>query len=79
MTVIKRTVSIDADVAEQIAKAAEEDGMSFSAWLTTEAEHALRLREGLQAVAEWEAENGPFTPEEIAEGRARAKKILNIP
>jgi len=39
--------------------------------MTAAARHALRLREGLIAVAEWEAEHGAFTPEELDAGRRR--------
>jgi hypothetical protein len=31
----------------------------------------LRLRDGLAAVAEWEAEHGPLTAEELAVARRR--------
>ena len=45
--------------------------MSVSAWLTAAARQAIRLREGLAAVAEWEAEHGALTEKELAEARAR--------
>jgi hypothetical protein len=35
------------------------------------ARHALRLRDGLAAVAEWEAEHGAFTEEELDAARRR--------
>lgn len=55
----------------KVIKAAAEDKMSVSAWMTAAARQAIRLREGLAAVAEWEAEHGAFSEEELAAARAR--------
>jgi hypothetical protein len=35
------------------------------------ASNALKLRDGLMAVAEWEAEQGAFAPEELGAARRR--------
>jgi hypothetical protein len=59
--------------------AAAEDGVSFSAWLSEAAERRLRVRAGLQGVAEWEAEAGPLTAEERAAGEALLDRLLNRP
>ncbi|HET9934094.1 MAG TPA: hypothetical protein VFQ35_25505 [Polyangiaceae bacterium] len=43
--------------------------------MTAAARHALLLREGLAAVAEWEAEHGAFTQAELdAAGRRIAQR-----
>jgi hypothetical protein len=39
--------------------------------MTQAARRALTVRDGLAAVAEWEAEHGAFTAEEIAEADER--------
>ena len=39
-------------------------------------EMAGAVEPGHQAFAEWELENGPATPEELASGRARARALL---
>jgi hypothetical protein len=39
--------------------------------MTAAARHALKLREGLMAVAEWEAEHGALTREELDAARRR--------
>jgi hypothetical protein len=39
--------------------------------MTNAARRALLVRDGLQAVAEWEAEQGPFTEVELAAARRR--------
>jgi hypothetical protein len=67
----KLAITVDRDVHAKVIKAAAEDHMSVSAWLTAAARHAIRLREGLAAVAEWEAEHGALSEEELAEARAR--------
>ena len=43
----------------------------MSAWMTDAARLALKVRDGLAAVAEWEAEHGAFTADELAAARRR--------
>jgi hypothetical protein len=76
MPVVKRSVSLDADVAAAAEAAAAEDGVSFSAWLSDAAQRRLRVREGLKGVAEWEAEAGALTPAERAAGEALLDRLL---
>jgi hypothetical protein len=76
MGVVKRSVSLDADVAAAVEVAAAEDGVSFSAWLSDAAERRLRVRDGLRGVAEWEGETGALTPEEKAAGEALLDRLL---
>lgn len=66
MGVKKLSVALDERVAEAAAASAERLGLSLSAWLNHAAEKALAIEDGLAAVAEWEAEHGAFTAEEIA-------------
>jgi hypothetical protein len=72
----KRSVSLPPELAKAIDKAAAESGTSVSAWLAETAAHRIRLEAGRRGVAEWESENGPLTPEEIADGLARARDLL---
>ncbi len=72
----KRSVSIPPDLARAIDQAAARDGTTFSAWLSDTAAHRLRLEAGRRAIAEWEREHGPLTPEELADGLARARSLL---
>lgn len=67
----KLAITVDPDVHARVVAAAAAEGVSVSAWITTAARHALKLREGLAAVAEWEAEHGEFTREELAAARQR--------
>ena len=65
----KLAITVDPDVHARVVAAAEAEGVSVSAWMTEAARHALKLREGLLAVAEWEAEHGPLTHEELDAAR----------
>jgi hypothetical protein len=67
----KLAVTVDPDVHRRVVEAAAEDGMSVSAWLTEAARRALKVRDGLAAVAEWEVEHGAFTEAELADAHRR--------
>ena len=75
--VTKRSVSLADEVAAAVETAAKEDGMSFSAWLSTAAERQLRVRQGLRGVAAWENEAGELSAEEIAAGEALLARLLS--
>jgi hypothetical protein len=66
MGVKKLSIALDERVAEAAAASAERHGLSLSAWLNRAAQNALAVEDGLAAVADWEAEHGAFTAEEIA-------------
>ncbi len=68
----KLAITVDPDVYEQVLEAAKAEGSSVSAWMTAAARRALTVRDGLAAVAEWEAENGPLTEDELDAARGRA-------
>lgn len=70
----KLAITVDPDIAERVARAAADDGVSLSAWMTEAARRALQIRDGLAAVAEWEREHGPFTPAELAQARERVAR-----
>ena len=62
----KLSASLDEVVAADVALVAKQHGVSLSAWLNAAAERELTIERGRAGVAEWEAEHGPFTDEEIA-------------
>ena len=70
---IKLAITVDADVHAEVLNAADAEGVSISAWLTTAARRALRIRDGLVAVAEWEAAHGAFSERELVAARRRLK------
>ena len=67
----KLAITVDADVHERVLAAAATDGVSVSAWMTSAARRALRVRDGLQAVDDWEAEHGRFSDAELDAARRR--------
>lgn len=71
MTVEKLSVSLDADLVERGREAAEEEGLSFSAWVARGMARQLKIRDGLRAMEQWQEEFGPFTEEEIARADER--------
>jgi len=71
---VKLAVTVDADVHAKVLDAAEAEGTSVSAWLTAAARRALLARDGLAAVAEWEAEHGALTRAELEAARARSER-----
>jgi len=70
----KLAITVDPEVYAQVIAAAEAEGVSVSAWMTAAARRELRLRDGLAAVAEWEAEHGPLTAEELVTARRRVTR-----
>ncbi len=73
--VTKRSVSLDDEVAAAVEEAAKQDGVSFSAWLSSAAEKQLRVRQGLRGVAAWEGETGSLSAEEVAAGEALLARL----
>lgn len=73
---IKMAITVDSDVHAGIVAAAEEAGLSVSAWMTQAARKELRRLDGLAAMAEYEAEHGAFTEDERAEARAHTEAVM---
>jgi hypothetical protein len=71
---VKLAVTVDADVHAKVLHAAEAEGTSVSAWITEAARRALLVRDGLAAVAEWEAEHGVLTQAELGAARTRIER-----
>lgn len=67
----KLAITVDPDVHAGVVTAASEEGLSVSAWMTNAARKALLVRDGLNAVAEWEAEHGALSERELADARTR--------
>ncbi len=63
----KRSISMPPELDAEIAAAAEHAGMSYSAWLADTARKEFTIRAGLAAVSQFEADHGPFTPDELSE------------
>jgi hypothetical protein len=61
---------MDEDLLFEVRQAAEKEGATVSAWLAEAARRRVKMVGLAQLVAEWEAENGAFTEEELAEAEA---------
>jgi hypothetical protein len=72
----KLAITVDPDIHDNILSAAAREGVSVSAWMTMAAREALQRRAGLAAVALWEKQHGPFTPEEMEEARQTVRAQL---
>lgn len=66
------------DVHQRMVRAAQDDGITVSAWITKAAEDRLAIEEGLALVSGWEAEHGAFTDEELAWGDAQVAEQLKV-
>jgi hypothetical protein len=67
----KLAITIAANVRAQVLAPAARRGLSVSAWMTDAARLALKVRDGLAAVAEWETEHGALTEAELKAARRR--------
>jgi hypothetical protein len=75
----KLAITVDPDVYDGVVEAAAQAGKSVSAWITAAAREALLIEDGLRAVAEWEAEHGELTDDELRAARGRVAGYLAAP
>ena len=73
----KRSISMPPDLDAQIEAAAVHAGVSYSAWLAAAARKEFIVRAGLDAVAEFERDNGAFSTDELAEAEAWARNAIS--
>ncbi|HET9899366.1 MAG TPA: hypothetical protein VFQ44_30945 [Streptosporangiaceae bacterium] len=73
----KRSISLPPDLDDQIAAAAEQAGVTYSAWLAATARKEFVLRAGIAAIADYEHDHGTFTQAELDEANAWADHVLN--
>ena len=72
----KRSISMPPDLDAEIAAAAADAGLSYSAWLADTARKEFTIRAGLAAVSQFEQDHGAFTAEEIADADAWAARAV---
>lgn len=72
----KLAISVDADVHERVIAEAAREGVSVSAWMTAAARRELLVRDGLAAVAEYEAMTGSIPEDEMQAARLRVHDTL---
>jgi hypothetical protein len=69
-SVVKRSISLPAEVFEALEVQAAEEGRTVSAALADAADMWLATRRGLRGVRAWERKHGALTAEELAEADA---------
>jgi hypothetical protein len=70
----KMSISFDPKLGDAVRSAAAQAGMPLSAWLAEAAASKLRAEALAEFLADWEAEHGALTAEEIA----RAERELGV-
>ncbi|BCJ59183.1 hypothetical protein [Micromonospora endophytica] len=63
-------MTLPEELVEALGTAAREDGIPLSRLVASAAENELRRPVGRRLIADWQAEHGAFTVEEIAAARA---------
>ena len=74
----KISISIAPVVHSRLVEAAEAEGVTVSAWISSAVEDRLAISEGLALVAEWEAEHGAFTSDELSRADAQVRSDLGL-
>ena len=72
----KRSISMPPDLDARIEVAASQAGMSYSGWLAATASKEFIIRAGLNAVTDFEREQGSFTADELAEAEEWAHSAI---
>lgn len=70
MATRKVTVTLPEELVDALGAAARDDGIPLSRLVASAAESELRRRVGAKLVADWQAEHGAFSAEELAAARA---------
>jgi hypothetical protein len=73
--VVKKSVSVAAEVWSAAEAAAAEDHITISAVVAEALENHLAIRAGLRAVRDWEQEHGPLTAAELADADALLESV----
>ena len=72
----KRSISMPPELDAEIAAAAAEAGMSYSAWLADTARKEFTIRAGLAAVGQFEHDHGAFSAAEMADADEWAAQAI---
>ena len=72
MTVARIAISLDADLAREVRRAAGKQ--PTSAWLADAARRKLRAERLLDVIADWEVEHGVIDDAELSRARKRRSK-----
>jgi hypothetical protein len=79
VTVDKMSVSFESALGDDIRQAARRAGLPLSTWLAEAAAEKLRGDALDEFLADWQAEHGAFTPEELVEADRSLGLMPNRP
>lgn len=79
MAVKKITISLDAELADEIRRDAEASSSTVSAWIAEAAEEELRHRRAVEALRAYEAECGPIPESHIQAVEEQWQELLLTP
>lgn len=71
----KVTITLPEELVRELSDLAGRAGVPLSRLIAEAAARDLRQREGQDALAAWQAENGQFTAAEMAAARAEAASV----
>jgi hypothetical protein len=77
MKVDKMSISLDAELGDEVRNAARKAGVGLSAWLAAAAAAKLRAMVLGEFLDHWEREHGPLAPDELE--RAETELRLRLP
>jgi hypothetical protein len=72
----KRSISMPPELDAEIAAAAAQVGMSYSAWLADTARKEFTIRAGLAGVSQFEHDHGAFSAAETADADEWAARAI---
>jgi|AntDryMetagUQ889_1029465.scaffolds.fasta_scaffold01050_10 hypothetical protein len=75
MVAERLSVSLSAEAAAAVRKAASDAGMSVSGWVERTVGSIARREAGLRAMDDYEAEHGAFTREEREQARRTLREL----
>jgi hypothetical protein len=75
MVAERLSLSLSAEAAAAVRKAAADAGMSVSGWVEQTVGSIARRQAGLRAMDDYEAEHGAFTQEEREQARRTLRKL----
>ncbi len=70
MKVDKLSISLDADLGDEVRRAAHRARQGVSSWLAEAAAAKLRAEALADLLDAWEGEHGPLTPDELQRAEA---------
>ena len=79
MKVVKMSISLSAELGDEVREAARRAGLPLSTWLAEAAAAKLRAEALASYLDEWQAEHGAFTEEELGRAEEDLGLVIDVP